>query len=220
MFNKLSLLALVAPLVSGLTINVPKNPTSGGPVTLSWNWKAGDPNTFSIELTNEVFHNSYAIANSVIPEQGSIDIILPIVPIGDGYTLQAVEVGNINNIFAETVDFAVADNTGATSTSSGTTSSSSSISKSQSHSGSSTLTKTSSASASSTPVASTNSGFGTTVTTPTSSLASATNATSGNAAPAVTSSSAAAGSPLKMGGNMGVFAAVILSAVAGAAAVL
>jgi hypothetical protein len=82
MFSKLSLFALVAPLVSALTIEAPTNPTSGGTVTINWTNAAGDPSTFSIELVNTVFHNSFAIANNVVPTSGTMTIELPIVPVG------------------------------------------------------------------------------------------------------------------------------------------
>jgi hypothetical protein len=41
-----------------------------------------DSPTFSFELVNEVFHNSFAIANNVEPTPGSLEVTLPIVPAG------------------------------------------------------------------------------------------------------------------------------------------
>jgi len=41
-----------------------------------------DRSTFSIELVNTVFHNSFAIANNVVPTSGTMTIELPIVPVG------------------------------------------------------------------------------------------------------------------------------------------
>lgn len=38
--------------------------------------------TFSIELTNDIFHNAFAIANNVVPELGQQTLTLPIVPVG------------------------------------------------------------------------------------------------------------------------------------------
>lgn len=80
--NSHSALTLVVPFVSALTLNTPKDLSSGGPATISWTNAAGDPSTFSLELVNTVFHNSYAIANNVVPSSGTISLQLPTVPPG------------------------------------------------------------------------------------------------------------------------------------------
>ncbi|KAG6805866.1 hypothetical protein H0H93_003937, partial [Arthromyces matolae] len=75
------LFVLAAPLANAITLNIPKGPVSGGAVTISWSFEPTDPN-FSLELTNEQFHNAFAIGNNISPTAGSIDITLPVVPIG------------------------------------------------------------------------------------------------------------------------------------------
>ncbi|KAF8838688.1 hypothetical protein BDN67DRAFT_62552 [Paxillus ammoniavirescens] len=90
MFAKLTALVLALPLVSALTINTPIGATTGGMVTLTWTATTTDPTSFTFELTNTIFHNTFAIANTVTTSQGSITIQLPQVPVGDGYTLEAV----------------------------------------------------------------------------------------------------------------------------------
>ena len=80
------------PFVSALTLNTPENLASGGSATITWTTASGDPSTFSIELLNTVFHNSFAIANNVNPSSGTITLDLPIVPPGNGYTLEAVDI--------------------------------------------------------------------------------------------------------------------------------
>ncbi|GLB43751.1 putative has a dual role in the assembly of mitochondrial ATPase [Lyophyllum shimeji] len=115
----------------------------------------------------------FAIANNVIPEQGSIDLVLPIVPAGAGYTLNAVDIGNINNH-----DIAAA----STKTSAGPPTS-----------GGSTIS-----------VPASSPSFGSTRT-----------GGSGNSAP----SSFNGASALKVNMNIGAAAAVLFSAVAGAAIV-
>ncbi|KAF8079329.1 hypothetical protein FPV67DRAFT_1776340 [Lyophyllum atratum] len=232
MFSKLSLLALVTPLVAGLTLTISDKVTSGGQVTVSWTTGPGDPcvhtsfvltvrrltqhfslerrATFSLELKNEVFHNAFAIANNVIPESGSIDITLPIVPAGDGYTLEAVDIGNINNVYASTGGFAVQDISSSTVSTSGATTGTGSAT-----SGGSTVSVPPNTAPTTTAT------FGTTRTNPPSSAPTGSAHTSGSASggfPAATSNAAV--SALKMNTNVGAIAAVLLSAVAGAAIVL
>ena len=87
-----SVLTLVVSFVSAITINAPKNLVSGGPATITWADEPGDPSTFSIELLNTAFHNSFAIANNVNASAGSVSLDLPSVPAGDGYTVEAVDI--------------------------------------------------------------------------------------------------------------------------------
>jgi hypothetical protein len=100
--------------------------------------------TWSFELINVAFNNAFAIANNVDPASNSITLTLPVVPVGcvfllrmlsqkahidslcsDGYTLQAVNIGNISDVFATTGDFSVGaastTSTTALSTTTGTT---------------------------------------------------------------------------------------------------
>ncbi|KAG6841128.1 hypothetical protein C0991_001518 [Blastosporella zonata] len=224
MFCKLSLLALVAPLVHALTLNIPENPTSGGQITITWAFANSDPAAFSFELTNEVFHNTFAIANNVVPEAQTLTLTLPIVPVGAGYTLAAVNIGDVNDVFASTGQFSIGPN-GATSVSSvSQTSSSASSSVTSVKSSSATKTTTLSLSASTNTVSSSSTAFGVTVSASTTSSTGASAASASGAAPASSSASTfngnnGAGSNFK-GGNMGTIAAALLSAVAGAAIIV
>ncbi|KAF8799908.1 hypothetical protein BYT27DRAFT_7119137 [Phlegmacium glaucopus] len=110
----LSLLVLFAPFVSALTILAPTNVTSGGFFTINWTSAAGDPATWTFELTNPSFNNAIAISNNVDPSLGSITIQCPVVTPGGAFTIQAVDIGNINMVFAESPIFSI----GATITSS------------------------------------------------------------------------------------------------------
>lgn len=115
MFGKLSLFAtFVAPLVSALILQTPTNPTSGGQMTIMWTSENGDPSTWSFELLNPDFHDSFAIANNVDPSPQQLTLTIPIVPVGGGYSLEAVNIGNISDIYATTPSFSI----GATSSSS------------------------------------------------------------------------------------------------------
>ncbi|KAJ3517406.1 hypothetical protein NLJ89_g527 [Agrocybe chaxingu] len=105
MFRKLIPLALLAQLASALVLQIPENPTSGGTVTIRWTNEASDTfDTFSLELINTAFNNAFAIANNVNPTENSITLTLPIVPVGAGYTLEAVNIGNINDVLRRRLD--------------------------------------------------------------------------------------------------------------------
>jgi len=205
MFNKVALLAFVAPLVAGLTLQIPENPTSGGSVTIKWTSASGDPATFTLELTNESFHNSFAIANNVQPESGQITLNLPVVPVGDGYTLEAVDIGNISNVYSTTGSFSVGANAASSSsTSSGTSTTSTGTSAS-------TLTSPLS---SVTPTSATVTG---THTTGTASITGTSTGTASSTSAATTSNAAMA--PLKINSNIGAVGAALFSVIAGAAIV-
>lgn len=108
MFNKLCLFAaIVSPLASALTLQAPTDATSGGQITIKWASDAGDPDTWSFELFNTVFHDSFAIANNVDPAPQQLTLMLPVVPARDGYTLEAVNIGNISDIYATSPSFTV-----------------------------------------------------------------------------------------------------------------
>ncbi|KAJ7849769.1 hypothetical protein B0H13DRAFT_2674659 [Mycena leptocephala] len=64
--------------------------------------------TFSIELTHPSFNHAIAIANNVDPKLDQTTVELPIVPAGDQYTLQFVNITDINQIFATSGDFSIA----------------------------------------------------------------------------------------------------------------
>jgi hypothetical protein len=218
MFTKLSLLALAAPLmVSALKLAIPENPTNSGQITIKWTNEPNDPDTWTFELTNESFNKQFAIANNVNPSASQLTLTLPVVPVGSGYTLQAVNIGNITDVFAETPEFAIG---AATTASSSASTAASSGSVTRSASASDTKTTGSASATPSVPVS--NTGFSSNIisatpTAPASSGASSTpsgSATGGNAAVTPFSAASRIGS---LGGSAGGFAAVLLSAIVGAA---
>ncbi|KAF8167222.1 hypothetical protein B0H34DRAFT_680889 [Crassisporium funariophilum] len=207
MFSKLTLLAFVAPLVSALTLQIPENPTSGGSVTIKWNSAQGDPDTWTFELLNTVFNNAFAIANNVDPSTQQLTLTLPVVPVGDGYTLEAVDIGDINKVFASTGSFSIGPNAGSTSSSTGTATPSSTTSVS--------TTRVTSPSGTPTSVTTTRT---TTSTSATNVSTTATNTNTNTAVNNAPSTGAALSSRVNFG-SAGGFAAVLLSAVAGAVVV-
>jgi len=199
MFAKFSLVTLILPLVQALTIQTPTGLTSGGQTTINWTTTAGDPTSFSFELLNQVFNNAYAIANNVATSLGTLTLDIPIVPPGDGYTLEAVNIGNINDVFASTGPFSI----GPATTTSSAPPSTTSIAPGSA--GASTPT---------TPaVTTTTPGFGTTVAGPLTTAVATGTDDSGTAAPTVTAFNAAMGVKAS---NIASVAALALGAVAGA----
>ncbi|KAF8273836.1 hypothetical protein EI94DRAFT_1782758 [Lactarius quietus] len=124
----LGVILFFLPLVSALTFtSVPTNATSGGSVTIPWSSTSTDPSTFSLELVNPtLFNNAIAIANNVATSTGTITVTLPIVPASGGYTIQAVDISNINSVYATSGGFSIGA-TVSTTSSSTTPSSSSSL---------------------------------------------------------------------------------------------
>jgi len=120
MFNRFtSLLVLVAPLASALTLDTPTNPSNGDRVTLTWKAAAGDP-TFSLELENPTFNNELAIANNLDPVDGSYVWQVPVVPARNDYVINAVNIGNLSEVYASTSVFAIGALSSTTTTSTGT----------------------------------------------------------------------------------------------------
>lgn len=72
------------PLVFAVSnLSVSPNLSSGGPVTITWTADPTDPATCSFELANQAFHNTFAIANNIPINTGSITVNLPAVPTYD-----------------------------------------------------------------------------------------------------------------------------------------
>ncbi|PCH34083.1 hypothetical protein WOLCODRAFT_22446 [Wolfiporia cocos MD-104 SS10] len=203
MFSKISALAVLLPFAAAtIVLETPTNWQSGTPANISWSSSGGDPR-FSLELVNDIeFHNSFAIANNLNPSDGFATFTLPIVPAGSGYTLEAVNVTDINQVYASSGDFAVAQTPSSTSSSTTSSGSSTASSGSLTSSGSSSASSTSSgASASSTSP----SGTGTST-----SASSTVSTFNGN-------SSGALG---RFDFNFGSLAVVVIGAVAGAVVAL
>jgi len=69
------------PLVFAVSnLSVSQNLTSGGPVTITWTADSTDPDSCSFELVNEAFHDTFAIANNIPINTGSITVNFPAVP--------------------------------------------------------------------------------------------------------------------------------------------
>ncbi|EIW87410.1 hypothetical protein CONPUDRAFT_96820 [Coniophora puteana RWD-64-598 SS2] len=116
MFNKLAALALIAPLASALTLNTPTTSvTNGAQVTITWTATTEDPSTFSLELVNTVFHNAYALVSTVQTASGSATFELPTVPVGSGYSFEAIKIGDINTVYSNTPQFDIGQATASPS---------------------------------------------------------------------------------------------------------
>ncbi|KAJ7167085.1 hypothetical protein C8R46DRAFT_1096014 [Mycena filopes] len=100
-------LVLGATGVVCLTVDAPTAPQSGGTTTITWT-STSDDSTFSVELTHPSFNQAIAIANNVDPTLDTLTIELPIVPADSGYTLEFVNITNINQVFATSPDFSIA----------------------------------------------------------------------------------------------------------------
>ncbi|THU76624.1 hypothetical protein K435DRAFT_878958 [Dendrothele bispora CBS 962.96] len=108
MFNKIALVAAVLPFVQALTWGAPPtDAVSTQQSTLTWT--ATDSDTvFSIELTHPLLNDKIAIANNVNPGDQSITVTWPVLIGRDGYTVQAVNIGNITDVFATSSAFNIA----------------------------------------------------------------------------------------------------------------
>ncbi|KAF9062732.1 hypothetical protein BDP27DRAFT_1336250 [Rhodocollybia butyracea] len=201
MFAKLCVVAAAIPLALGLTLNAPPaNVTSGLVTVISWSATSTD-SSFTLELFHPSFNNALALANNVDPSLGNITVEMPIVPADSGYTLEAVNIGNISDIFSTSPSFSIAQtpSTSVTATLSTTFTDSATTSG-----GAATTTPTSPGSTSSPGTGSTGSGSSSnTATSASTSASSGSFNGSGNGAMSIKS------------GNVGSFVA-ILAAIAGA----
>ncbi|KAF5350380.1 hypothetical protein D9758_012478 [Tetrapyrgos nigripes] len=108
MFAKLSLFAaIVLPLVHALTIDAPTDAVSTQPGTITFSGDGND-SIFTIELDHPSLLSKIAVANNVNPGEGSVNVIWPTLLETTGYTLEAVNVGNISDIFATSPTFNIA----------------------------------------------------------------------------------------------------------------
>jgi hypothetical protein len=212
--GEISLLALAAaPLSSALTIDTPTNWTSGGQAVISWENAQGDPSTWSFELINVVFNDAFAIANNVDPSSSPLTIELPIVPAGAGYTLEAVNIGNITNVYATTASFSIGGTVSGTSSGTATGTGATTATGAVTTTGAATTPAT---------VSGVVTGTGTTARTGTT---AGTGTAAGTGAGTGTAATTAA-SPTKSSGaasfkyDLGTYAVALVGAVAGAAAVL
>ncbi|KAJ7496413.1 hypothetical protein FB451DRAFT_1359084 [Mycena latifolia] len=110
MFGSFKLCAtvmLAASVVMAIDIQAPEAPASGGEIVVKW---TPDPTLreFSMELTHPDFNAALAIATSVNPEAGEVSVMLPPVPPTGGYTIEFVNVTDINDVFGTSPEFSIA----------------------------------------------------------------------------------------------------------------
>ncbi|KZT58311.1 hypothetical protein CALCODRAFT_242167 [Calocera cornea HHB12733] len=146
------------PLIRALTITAPTTGqgwTGNQTVQITWSSIAGDPATFSIELSRPnqnlgPYGGSLAVGNNVPTANGEFTFELPQVPPGDGYELQFVNISDINIVYATSGLFTVTENDTVTSTTSASSMTASTGTGTSSAVTSSSMTSGSSSSASST----------------------------------------------------------------------
>ncbi|KZT72976.1 hypothetical protein DAEQUDRAFT_722611 [Daedalea quercina L-15889] len=159
MLAALSALVALVPLASALTLETPTDWLSGTTANISWITASGDPTSFSFELSNpDIFHNSYAIGSNIQSSLEFYSFEMPTVDVGDGYYLQAVNITNINQYYAESGEFSIGASPASSSASSSATSSgasSAASSASATSSGASSAASSASSSASSAAASST-----------------------------------------------------------------
>jgi hypothetical protein len=160
MFKLCAILALAAPFASALTITtISGNTVSEGTITINWVTAADDAaGVFSIELNHPSFNNALAIGSNVDASFGTTTINLPNVPVADGYTIEFVDISNINSVFASSSPFSI----GAVSQTLSTTISNKSTAKPTTKSNTSKPVSTSQGSVTSPSSGSSTGGFGVT----------------------------------------------------------
>jgi len=118
-----TLVVLVASLTTVVAFDIEPlvEATAGGPTVIKWTSAPTDP-VFSIELLHPDFNSALAIANNVNPQAGKVEVTLPDVPPSGGYTLQFVNITNIDQSYGESSEFSIAPpvSTTESSTASGT----------------------------------------------------------------------------------------------------
>ncbi|KAJ6516571.1 hypothetical protein C8R47DRAFT_1205807 [Mycena vitilis] len=128
MFNPLKLcvsVVLAGTLAAAVNIDVLGPATAGGVITITW---TPDPalDVFSMELYDADNSAPLGIANNVDPSKGKLDVTVPMITPGDGYTVYFVNVTDIDDVYGTSGDFSIAPpvSTSESSTSTGTTSAS------------------------------------------------------------------------------------------------
>ncbi|KAI0803174.1 hypothetical protein BC629DRAFT_1492291 [Irpex lacteus] len=108
MKSTIATVALLSSVANALTFSTPTDVHSASPVTITWTPSDGDPSNWSLFLVNTAFHNTFAIANPVNNSAGTLTVTLPAVPVEDGYTLEATQIGNISQVVASSGSFSIA----------------------------------------------------------------------------------------------------------------
>ncbi|KAK2462890.1 hypothetical protein APHAL10511_005088 [Amanita phalloides] len=121
MYIKAAILALVVPLACAtIQLQQPTNINSDSPLTVTWSSTdpGNDPASFSLELLNTNFHDSFAVANNVQTALKTLTITLPSIPKGDGYSLEAINISNITDVYSKVGPFSVGAPVAASTTAS------------------------------------------------------------------------------------------------------
>ncbi|KAH9929739.1 uncharacterized protein B0H18DRAFT_996037 [Fomitopsis serialis] len=96
MFAAVSALIALVPFASALVLETPTGWQSSTPANISW-------------LSNpDEFHNSYAIGNNIPASNDFFAFEMPTVAVGAGYYVLAINISNINQVFAQTGEFSIA----------------------------------------------------------------------------------------------------------------
>jgi hypothetical protein len=109
MFKIWAILALAAPFASALDIvSVTGNAVIGGSLTITWSTSTSDAaGSFSVELFHESFNDILAIATNVDASTLSKTVPIPVVPAGDGYYIQLVDISDVNAVFSTSQTFSI-----------------------------------------------------------------------------------------------------------------
>ncbi|CCM04775.1 uncharacterized protein FIBRA_06966 [Fibroporia radiculosa] len=107
LFNRFSVVCSIVSLVSALILDTPSSQWySGEDVIVTWQEQpTGDP-VFTLVLASSVSPIGLAIASDISPALGSLAITVPDVQPGS-YVLEAVNVTNNSDIYAETALFKI-----------------------------------------------------------------------------------------------------------------
>jgi len=204
MFGKIITLAALVSYAAAqgvsITLQTPTNWQSGTQANISWS--TTDTTTrFSLELVNPGnFHNSFGIGTNIDPTLGFLSFTLPVVPAGDGYMLEAINVTDINTVYGSSGQFSIAQ-TPSTVSSSTTASSSSTLSSASLTSSGSSVSTVSGSSTSAAP-------------------SSTAPSSSGTSSAAASTGSSFNGSPARFDFSLGSWAVMAVGAVAGAVVAL
>ncbi|KIM39423.1 hypothetical protein M413DRAFT_29177 [Hebeloma cylindrosporum] len=146
-------LALVVPLdlATALILQIPRNPTSGGEVKLTWINEPNDPATWDLGLVNGDLGQGFPVTRNVDPSPSSLTLPFPVVPVGSGYILWAFVANDFNKHFATSSSFSI--NPATSSSSTDTESSTDSSATSSSATSSSTTSSTTPSSSTTSSVA-------------------------------------------------------------------
>jgi len=124
MFRKLSALLLALPFILALQLNPPTGQVrSSSPLTISWTPASGvEVTSFDLYVANDNLRSRIALANNVTVASGSISVVLPSLPAGDGYSIRASNVGNADSVLSQTTTFNITDPISSSSLSNSSTS--------------------------------------------------------------------------------------------------